>query len=195
MLDTRARGFVQPIIEKAARFFIRKGFSANGVTILAFAIGLIPAVLYIIGVNPIISVSILWMSGFLDAVDGTVARITKSSSSIGTLMDITFDRLVEISLIIAIMVITPEVSWLLALLSSSIVLSMTIFLTVGSISDKQTEKSFYYQPGLAERTEGFIFFSLMLIFPKYLIVIISAFIVAIIYTAVQRFVEAVKMFD
>jgi len=45
MLDTRARKYVQPLLNKVADGFIKMGFTANGVTILAFIIGLIAAVL------------------------------------------------------------------------------------------------------------------------------------------------------
>jgi len=70
---------------------------------------------------------------------------------------------------------------------------MTVFLTVGALSDKYSEKSFYYQPGLAERTEGFIFFSLMMIFNNYINIIVIIFSLAILYTAIQRILEAKKI--
>ncbi len=45
----------------------------------------------------ILSVCILWFSGFLDAVDGTVARITNKTTGFGTVMDITFDRCINLT--------------------------------------------------------------------------------------------------
>lgn len=194
MLDTNARKVVQPIFEKTADFFIRMKLSANQVSIIALVIGLIPSVLLIFGFSNVLAVIILWISGFLDAVDGTVARKTNSSSLFGTIMDITFDRIVEISLIIALSYKFSNQPFIFVLLASSIILSMTIFLTVAAASEKASEKSFYYQPGFAERTEGFIMFSLMLIFTKYVDYICIAFIVMILYTAIQRFIEAYKYF-
>ena len=74
-------------------------------------------------------------------------------------------------------------------------MSMTIFLTVGALSEKKGVKSFYYQAGVAERSEGFIFFSLMILFPGYLRIITNIFSILIIVTAIQRFLEAKRLLD
>ena len=74
-------------------------------------------------------------------------------------------------------------------------MSMTIFLTVGALSEKKGVKSFYYQAGVAERSEGFIFFSLMILIPSYLGIITNIFSILIIITAIQRFFEAKRLLD
>ena len=74
-------------------------------------------------------------------------------------------------------------------------MSMTIFLTVGALSEKKGVKSFYYQAGVAERSEGFIFFSLMILFPGYLRIITNIFSILITVTAIQRFLEAKRLLD
>ncbi|GGF34388.1 CDP-alcohol phosphatidyltransferase [Halobacillus andaensis] len=188
MLDTHARKMVQPPIEHTAKWFLNKGFSANQVTILALLAGVGTSLLYVFGF-PILAVLFLWLSGFLDAVDGTMARHTKTTP-FGTVMDITFDRVVEVSMIVAIAYVHPEVLWPLLLLTVSIVISMTIFLVVGTVSEKAGIKSFYYQAGLAERTEGFILFSVMLLFPSLLYWSTLLFFVVELFTGVQRFIEA-----
>ena len=74
-------------------------------------------------------------------------------------------------------------------------MSMTIYLTVGALSEKKGVKSFYYQAGVAERSEGFIFFSLMILIPSYLGIITNIFSILIIITAIQRFLEAKRLLD
>ena len=74
-------------------------------------------------------------------------------------------------------------------------MSMTIFLTVGALSEKKGVKSFYYQAGVVERSEGFIFFSLMILIPSYLGIITNIFSILIIITAIQRFLEAKRLLD
>jgi len=123
---------------------------------------------------------------------GTMARKTKPSSW-GTLLDISFDRLVEISVILGLAFRFPESMWVLLLLSASIIVAMTIFLTVGALSEKQGMKSFYYQAGLAERTEGFILFTLMIAFPAYLTALTLIFIAAQLFTIFQRMAEAKRI--
>lgn len=191
MLDTHARKFVQPSIERTASYFLQKGRSANEITVLALFVGLGTSVLYVLGF-PILAVVFLWLSGFLDAVDGTMARNTKTSP-FGTVMDITFDRIVEIGMILAIAYIHPEVLWPLLLLSVSIIVSMTIFLVVGAVSEKAGIKSFYYQAGLAERTEGFVLFSVMLLFPPFLFWSTLLFFAVELFTGIQRFMEAKRI--
>ncbi|PTL38553.1 CDP-alcohol phosphatidyltransferase family protein [Alkalicoccus saliphilus] len=191
MLDTHARKYVQPSIDKTARWLLEQDRTPDQVTILALVVGLGASVFYIMG-YPVLAVVFLWMSGYLDAVDGTMARYTKSSP-FGTVMDITFDRLVEIGIILAVAFVYPEVIWPLLLLSVSIIFSMTIFLVVGAVSEKAGVKSFYYQAGAAERTEGFILFSIMLLFPEFLFWTTLLFFAVETFTGLQRFVEAKKI--
>lgn len=188
MLDTRARHYVQPVINVSADTFLKWGLTANHVTVISFLIG-VTSGLFIYFEQTVLALLVLWFSGFLDVVDGTMARKTKPSS-FGTVLDVSFDRLVEISVILGLAFKYPDAMWVLLLLSVSIIYCMTIFLTVGAVSEKQGVKSFYYQSGLAERTEGFILFSLMIIFTNHLILIGLIFLAVEIITSIQRLIEA-----
>ncbi|MDF2855896.1 MAG: CDP-alcohol phosphatidyltransferase [Neobacillus sp.] len=194
MLDTHGRKYVQPIIEKTAHGFLRSGLTANQITVAAFFIGVSASVFVYFGF-PILGVAILWLSGFFDAVDGSMARLNGSSSRWGTVLDVTFDRIVEVGIIIALALRHPDPLrlFLLMLLSISIIITMTIFLTVGAVSDKQSDKSFYYQPGLAERTEGFILFSLMVLMQSQLVAVTILFICVEVFTGLQRLLEAKRI--
>ncbi|WP_416144787.1 CDP-alcohol phosphatidyltransferase family protein [Planococcus koreensis] len=191
MLDTHARKHVQPTVEKTADFLLKMGFSADGITKIAFAIG-VSSGLFIYLDQPLIAILVLWLSGYLDVVDGTMARKTKPSSW-GTLLDISFDRVVEISVILGLAFRFPDSMWALLLLSVSIIIGMTVFLTVGALSEKQGTKSFYYQAGLAERTEGFILFTLMIVFSTYLTAITLIFVAVQLITIAQRMAEAKRI--
>lgn len=194
MLDTHARKYVQPIIDQTAKGFIYLGLTANQVTLIAFAIGLFAGVFVVLGL-PIWAVIALWVSGFLDAVDGSIAREQNSMSAWGTLMDITFDRIVELSVIIGLALRYPQAQFLLLLLTGGIVFSMTVFLTVGALTDKKGMKSFYYQAGLAERTEGFILFTLMILLHDELVWMTGLYIFAVVFTALQRMLEAKRILN
>ncbi len=189
MLDTHARHFVQPLIGSTAKALLRLGMTANQVTWIAFGLGLFSGALIVIE-HPWLAVIVLWISGYLDAVDGSMARLRNRSSAWGTLLDITFDRIVELSVIIGLAALYPDSHFLLLILTASIVFSMTVFLTVGALTDKKGMKSFYYQAGLAERTEGFILFTLMIVFHQGLLWLTGIFIAVEIFTALQRMYEA-----
>lgn len=70
--------------------------------------------------HPIWAFILLWISGYLDTVDGTMARQQRQSSAWGTVQDITFDRIVELSVIVGLATKFPEVQFMLLLLTASI---------------------------------------------------------------------------
>ncbi len=192
MLDTHARKYVNPIIELGAKFLLKLNLTPNNVTILALLIGVSTSIFLYFDMQ-ISAVILLWVSGYLDAVDGAMARKSNSSSSFGTLLDIVSDRIVEVSIVLVLGLKFIDVRYNLIILTVCILMSMTIFLTVGALSEKKGVKSFYYQAGVAERSEGFIFFSLMILIPSYLGIITNIFSVLIIITAIQRFLEAKRL--
>ena len=194
MLDTHARKYVNPIIELGAEFLLKLKLTPNNVTILALLLGVSTSIFLYFDMQ-IIAVTLLWVSGYLDAVDVAMARRSNSSSSFGTLLDIVSDRIVEVSIVLVLGLKFVDVRYNLIVLTVCILMSMTIFLTVGALSEKKGVKSFYYQAGVVERSEGFIFFSLMILIPSYLGIITNIFSILIIITAIQRFLEAKRLLD
>ena len=194
MLDTHARKYLNPIIELGAEFLLKLKLTPNNVTILALLLGVSTSIFLYFDMQ-IIAVTLLWVSGYLDAVDGAMARRSNSSSSFGTLLDIVSDRIVEVSIVLVLGLKFVDVRYNLIVLTVCILMSMTIFLTVGALSEKKGVKSFYYQAGVAERSEGFIFFSLMILIPSYLGIITNIFSILLIITAIQRFLEAKRLLD
>lgn len=193
MVDTYGRKYVSPLFKVAANIFLKLNMTPNNITIIGFIIGLLPF-LFIYFDKPLVAVTFLWVSGFMDAVDGEMARISNNSTPWGTIMDVTFDRLVELGVVLVIALKQPQCRLELLFLSSAIIISMTIFLTVGALSQNKGSKSFYYQAGVAERTEGFIFFTLMILIPLHLTLITNIFSILIAITALQRLLEARKIF-
>ena len=189
MLDTYGRKYVNPLINLVAKFLLNINLTPNNITLIAFGIGIASSV-FIYFDLPIVALFALWLSGFLDAVDGAMARKKGITTSIGTLMDITFDRMVEMGIILTLAIKFPKDILHLLILTICILISMTLFLTVAALTEKKGMKSFYYQAGFAERTEGFIMFSLMIIFSHNLVLITDIFSLSVIITAFQRFLEA-----
>lgn len=194
MLDTHARKYVNPIIELGAKFLLKLKLTPNNVTILALLLGISTSIFLYFDMQ-VVAITVLWISGYLDAVDGAMARRSNSSSSFGTLLDIVSDRIVEVGIVLVLGIKFVDVRYNFIVLTACILMSMTIFLTVGALSEKKGVKSFYYQAGVAERSEGFIFFSLMILFPSYLRIITNIFSILIIVTAIQRFFEAKRLLD
>jgi phosphatidylglycerophosphate synthase len=186
MLDTHARRLVQPFIDAVAKALARYGAKPVQVTVWAAALGLLAAGSLAMGRTAIFLV-MLWVSGLLDAVDGTLARHSGTASRGGAMLDIVCDRVVEVLVILAFGLRFPEARLELLALSGAIILSLTVFLTAAAALPADAGKSFHYQAGLTERTEGFLFFSLMALWPQQVGIIAAVFALAVLWTAAQRF--------
>ena len=189
MLDTYGRKYIKKFTIKLANFLKEKNFKPNHLTFLSLIIGIISAFMFYLKFD-YLSIIFLWLSGLCDVLDGTLARITKKSSNLGMVLDIFFDRLVEGFILVSIALRLPNYQINIIILFFAILMSMTIFLISGSIIKKESEKSFYYQAGLMERTEGFILISLIIIFKNPILINVFSFL--IIITIYQRFKEIVK---
>ena len=139
-----------------------------------------------------VGIGVLWLSGLIDAADGTLARLTKPSP-LGAILDITFDRVVEVSVIVAIAWLYPEARFSLLILAGIIAIAMSLFLSIGAAVANESVKSFHYAPGLGERTEAFICLSLMVLDSERLVFWTWVFIGFILFTMGQRLYHAYKM--
>ncbi|MPN36929.1 hypothetical protein SDC9_184441 [bioreactor metagenome] len=79
-------------------------------------------------------------------------------------------------------------------LVSAVLVSMTVFLTTGMLAANTGKKSFYYQAGLMERTEGFIASTAMMLFQRFLVPLTWLYAGLILITIVQRVREASHLF-
>lgn len=194
MLDTHCRKYLDKYFDATSDYLISLKLKPTQVTFIALITGILASIVYYFG-SVAVSVILLWLSGFLDAVDGAMARKTKSITKTGTLLDICFDRMVELIFIVVFALKHHDAVFALLCLTCAIVLSMTVFLTSGMLLENRGKKSFHYQAGLMERTEGFIMFTIMMILNSFMKE--AAFIYAglVLFTAVQRLMEAIKALE
>lgn len=184
MLDTHARRLVEPVIDTLARGLRSAGLTANVVTVAAMLIGVFAAWCVASGWNWT-GIALLWLSGLLDAADGALARMT-GASAFGAILDITFDRVVEIAMIVALAWLHPEARFLLVILAGTIAIAMSLFLSIAAALRNVSVKAFHYAPGLGERTEAFICLSLMTVGSHHLMAWTGLFIAVLVFTIGQR---------
>ena len=194
MLDTHCRKYLDKYFDTTSDYLISLKLKPTQVTFIALITGILASIVYYSG-SVAASIMLLWLSGFLDAVDGAMARKTKSITKTGTLLDICFDRVVELIFIVVFALKHQDSVFALLCLTCAIVLSMTVFLTSGMLLENRGKKSFHYQAGLMERTEGFIMFTIMMILNSFMKE--AAFIYAglVLFTAAQRLMEAIKALE
>ena len=188
MIDTHARKYFQPFFERLARIPIYLELSPSWLTLLAFISGAAASLCFFLDLR-LFSAALLFVSGLLDILDGSVARMTGTGTPWGAFLDLVLDRVVEVVFIITVALALPDTRLSCILLLGSIIFSFTIFLLSGSLIRKNTEKAFYYQAGLAERTETFIVFAAVLFMPSYASQVFSLFAAMIVFTGCQRFLE------
>jgi archaetidylinositol phosphate synthase len=182
MLDSYCRAPYQRLIDPLAK---RLQCTPNLVTLLALITGLLTAPLLYFHQN-IMALIFLALSGFLDTLDGSIARLQKKSSPLGSAFDIFADRCVEISVICGFALRNSATAPIVIAMLASTLLCITSFLVVGIFSENDSSKSFHYSPGLMERGEAFLFFGLQIIFPSQVIVLGGIFSLLVVSTGIKR---------
>lgn len=192
MIEQNIRQYYQRLLVDPIAIKIKELIQPNTITILAglFGILIIPA---LNSHNITLAIILLIASGYCDTLDGTIARFTNKSTDFGTILDIMTDRIVEFSVVLGLYLIDPihRAIWCLLMLGS-ILLCISSFLVVGIFSENRSNKNFYYSPGIIERAEAFIFFTLMMLLPKFFTYISILFILLVSLTAIIRIYQFYK---
>lgn len=181
--------FITPLLQKS---FIQK-LTPNFITVLAcfFGIATLPLLVFDL---PWVALAFLLGSGFLDTLDGSLARHLKITSHKGSALDIVSDRIVEFSVVLGLCLIDPSQRALPSfLMVGSMFLCITTFLVVGILTVNDSEKGFHYSPGIMERAESLIIFSLMIIFPSAFVFLAYLFTFLVFLTAFVRMKQFWKL--
>lgn len=187
MLDSHGRHFYQNrLLNPILSWSIWDKVSPHAVTMAGCLVG--------ISIWPLLmrnftflAVCGLLLSGFLDTLDGSLARYKGLSSPQGAALDIFCDRIVEFSILLGLYEVNPEMRALpILFMLGSVLLCITSFLVVGIFSENDSYKAFYYSPGLIERTEAFGFFLMMMIWPDFFTPLAWIFSGLVFLTAIIR---------
>lgn len=193
MIDTRFRSlFQRSCVAPVASYIKNTKTSPATITLASLLAGLL-AIPFITFGSALISVFFLALSGYLDNLDGTLARLIGNKKKSGAVMDIISDRIVELGVVLALFAYNPKARAFISLLIlGSMFLCITSFLVIGIFQKNDSNKSFHYSPGIIERTETFIFFGLLIFFPKAYTTIGITFSALILLTAGLRIWKYLK---
>jgi phosphatidylglycerophosphate synthase len=186
MFDRIALKITKPLVDATARQIVLRGFSADQVTLVCFALGMLAVVLIMFGQFYIALVPLL-LGRICDGLDGAVARQTVQTDR-GAFMDIALDFVFYASVPLSFAVAAPQPNALAAaFLLAAFVGTGTSFLAYATLAEKRGEKStaypsksFYYLGGLTEGTETIATFTLMCLFPQHFALL--AYIYALLCT-------------
>lgn len=193
---SKMKAWMEKLIQKHDKGRI----TANQLTLLALCFGILSAICVffsgtITGAWEIVCIILgfvfLGISMIIDIFDGILAR-NRTPTLFGGVLDIFSDRLVEVSVIIAIISTdTDYLLWSGIFSLGSIIMCITIFLLMGSINTEslsENEKVIFYSRGIMERTETGIFLLALIIIPIRLIrmILFWIFFGLVLITALQR---------
>ncbi len=193
MIDSYCRKYVEKPIGFCARYLVKFKVSANMLTLFGLLFAIFGSVLYYLDIINYSLLVVILICGIIDILDGKVANLT-TKTSFGAFLDIVVDRIVEF---IFLFVIASKIGdyFYFFILFGIFFISIAVFLTSAVISNNSTtNKSFYYSTGVTERTETFIFISLLVLFSGYYKLIIIIFICLVIITILQRMYEVYMIY-
>ncbi len=163
----------------------KTGLSPNFFTFFVLVFGFVGAYFIFKGYFKL-AIFFILISGFLDFVDGAVAKVNKKETKFGALFDSVVDKTSEIFWYIALGFYNENFWPLISLVIATFMLSSYISKHAKALGGKSGG-------GLIERKERLILIILGLLFPKYL----SSFLFAIFFlsllTCFQRFFRNFKI--
>lgn len=194
MIDTRLRCYVQGFFDLLARPLIAIKMSPTQITLLAAGFGFAASALTLGGTFAfrLAAVGAGAVSAVLDILDGTVARKTGRKSPLGAFLDLILDRIVEAVFILVFSFVFPHTIWPAMFFLTLVIVNFSAFLAAGSLFPNTGKKSIHYESGLVERTETFILFGLMLIFPQTAAWFLWIFNTLMALTAVMRLTRIIR---
>jgi phosphatidylglycerophosphate synthase len=181
MLDGWARRIIDPPLDRIGRDLARRGASADVVTMLGLATGLVAALMIVLRLDAFAFI-LFATNRLLDGLDGAVARASRRSDR-GGFLDIVFDFAVYGAVPLAFALREPGIFALpAAVLLLSFYVNGASFLAFAAVAAKRrldTQargiKSIYFSAGFMEGTETLLFFVVMILVPAWFLVLAYAF--------------------
>ncbi|WP_170362846.1 CDP-alcohol phosphatidyltransferase family protein [Ruegeria arenilitoris] len=200
MFDAQIRPIIDPALNAQGRFLARLGFTANQVTLIGLALGLVAAGLIVAGATYWALVPLL-LSRLADGLDGAVAR-ARGGTDFGGYLDITCDFLFYGAIPFAFILADPASNGVAgAFLLLSFYFNGTSFLGFSLLADRhglktdaRGQKALYFSGGLLEGAETIGFLVLVCLVPDAFAALAWIFGSLCFLTATSRIVLAARSF-
>ncbi|MFD0909492.1 CDP-alcohol phosphatidyltransferase family protein [Ruegeria arenilitoris] len=200
MFDAQIRPIIDPALNAQGRFLARLGFTANQVTLIGLALGLVAAGLIVAGATYWALLPLL-LSRLADGLDGAVAR-ARGGTDFGGYLDITCDFLFYGAIPFAFVLADPAANGVAgAFLLLSFYFNGTSFLGFSLLADRhglktdaRGQKALYFSGGLLEGAETIGFLVLLCLVPDAFAALAWIFGSLCFLTAISRIVLAARSF-
>ncbi|MGL1930368.1 MAG: CDP-alcohol phosphatidyltransferase family protein [Desulfotalea sp.] len=197
MFDRQLLPYIQIPALVVAKKAKKIGFSANGITVLGFILGLVGVAcislkFYLAGLFFVL------VNRLLDVIDGEVARLGQPTDQ-GAYLDIVLDFIFYSLVVVGFALSDPVSNGLAsAILLASFMGTGASFLAFAIMAEKKglaltfPKKGFYYLGGLTEGFETVLFFSVFCLFPVYFPLLAYLFSFLCVLTTISRISFACK---
>lgn len=201
MLDGVMRPVIDPVLGVWGRRLAAGGWSADAMTLLGLALGLVAAAMVAVGLPGWLALVPLLASRLADGLDGAIARAGQRSD-FGGYLDITCDFLFYGVVPLAFALRAPDQN---AVVAAFLLLSFYVngasFLGYAVLAEKhgmttrnRGEKSLYFTAGLLEGTETILFLSVVCWQPAWFAGLAWVFGALCFVTALSRVLLARRVF-
>ncbi len=192
MLDSSVRKIIDPPLDLVGRLVAKTGISANALTFIGFALGLLVMIALAVE-NYMVALGLIVANRFFDGLDGAVAR-RNGVTDLGGYFDIVGDFIFFGAVVMGFALANPQQNAMVAaFLLFSFVGTEASFLAYAVMAAKRGlstkrfgVKSMFYLGGLVEATETFLLFVLLCLWPDWFVWLATGFAVLCWMTTAAR---------
>lgn len=199
MLDQRMRRLLEPGLTVVARRLLPLGISPNQLSLFGAVAGIAAGVA--IACDALLAGLMLAVASRLaDGLDGPLARL-RQGTDFGGYLDIVADFVFYTAIPLGFAVRHPPDALATAFLLCGYVFTGITFLAYSAVAERRgivaarDNRSFIFQPGLAEGTETLLVYLLMFLAPAWYAAVAWGYFAVCVYTALSRSVLAYRVFS
>jgi len=190
MIEKMVRRASKGIIEAIAKIFVLFGVSPNTMTVISFLVGMIGAYLIVLR-ELTLAVFLILLSGLLDGVDGTIARLTGKASKFGAFLDSMLDKILEIAIFVAMFFYDQTLALPVILAISSMMLSSYTNKHIAAFNIGKTDhRPFFYVYSIADRFQRMVIVAAALLLPVFLREILYFYVIVLAVSFFQRMLQS-----
>ena len=190
MIDGPFRARLPHYVGPLVSMYSRLGLTPNVISLLALAIAVAAAIAVGLG-HALLALVLWWLGRLFDGTDGIFARTTGQATGFGAYLDIVCDMAAYSVMMVGFAMAQPPLSIYCLVIVVLYVLCITSALALGSLEERLGEgaadnRGLRLGAGLAEGGETGIAYSLFLLFPAALEVLMAAWIAILLLTVIAR---------
>lgn len=196
MIDRRARTWLRPVFDAAARPLEAAGVRPAQVTAAGLAVGL-GACAAVALEQWWLGLALLALNRYLDGVDGVLARRTGVSDA-GGFLDFAADLVFYAAFVVAVAIAVPDARLACAVLLATFYVNAGTWLTISSLlaqraAGRADERSLRFVPGLVEGAETILVFGAFCVFHDHADIIAWTFAALIAVSITHRLIVARRL--